>query len=85
MGFTEEDKRLIQAVNTMAEFMKDNTGGMTEMGFYALASRVMKNIYKESRVITGQEAILPLLCPVKLFVKLFGDHFVSPPRGNNSG
>jgi len=53
MGFIEEDKRLIQAINTMADFMKDNSTAMTEMGFYDLASRVIKKIYKESKGITG--------------------------------
>jgi len=53
MGFIEEDKRLTHAVNNMAEFMKDSTGAMTEMGFYDLASRVIKKIYKESKGITG--------------------------------
>lgn len=53
MGFIEEDKRLINAVNNMADFMKEDTGAMTEMGFYDLASRVIKKIYKESRGITG--------------------------------
>ena len=53
MGFIEEDKRLIQAINNMAEFMKDNTEVMTEMGFYDLASRVIKKIYKESKGMTG--------------------------------
>jgi hypothetical protein len=53
MGFIEKDKRLIQAINTMAEFMKDNSGAMIEMGYYALASRLMKKIYQEPRGITG--------------------------------
>ena len=37
----------------MAEFIKDNTEAMTEMGFYDLANRVIKKIYKESKGITG--------------------------------
>jgi flagellar biosynthesis protein FlhG len=53
MGFIEEDKRLINAINNMAEFIKDNTEAMTEMGFYDLANRVIKKIYKESKGITG--------------------------------
>jgi flagellar biosynthesis protein FlhG len=53
MGFIEEDKRLINAVNNMPDFMKEDTGAMTEMGFYDLASRVIKKIYKESKGITG--------------------------------
>jgi flagellar biosynthesis protein FlhG len=53
MGFIEEDKRLIQAVNNMSQFMKDSTEAMTEMGFYDLASRIIKKIYKESRGISG--------------------------------
>lgn len=52
MGFIEEDKRLIHAINNMADFMKDNTRAMTEMGFYDLASRIIKNIYKESKGIS---------------------------------
>jgi flagellar biosynthesis protein FlhG len=53
MGFIEEDKRLIHAINNMSEFIKDNTEAMTEMGFYDLANRVIKKIYKESKGITG--------------------------------
>jgi flagellar biosynthesis protein FlhG len=53
MGFIEEDKILINAINNMAEFIKDNTEAMTEMGFYDLANRVIKKIYKESKGITG--------------------------------
>lgn len=53
MGFVEEDKRLIHAINNMCEFMKDSTEAMTEMGFYDLASRIIKRIYKESKGISG--------------------------------
>ena len=52
-GFIEEDKRLTHAVNTMDEFIKDNSTAMTEMGFYDLADRVIKKICKESRGTTG--------------------------------
>ena len=48
LGFIEYDRRLDKSVNKMAGFLKDSTGVMTEMGFYDLASKLIKKIYRES-------------------------------------
>ena len=48
LGFIEYDKRLDRSINKMAEFLKNSTDVMTDMGFYDLASKLVRKIYKES-------------------------------------
>ncbi len=56
LGFIEYDKRLDRSINKMAEFLKDSTTVMTDMGFYDLASKLVRKIYKESKKLQSGEA-----------------------------
>jgi MinD-like ATPase involved in chromosome partitioning or flagellar assembly len=56
LGFTEYDKRLDRSINKMAEFLKDSTTVMTDMGFYDLASKLVRKMYKESKKLQSGEA-----------------------------
>lgn len=49
LGFIEHDKRLLRSINKMSNFLKDGTEIMTDMGFYDLANKVVKRIYKKSK------------------------------------
>ena len=55
LGFIEYDKRLDRSINNMADFLKDSTAVMTDMGLYDLASKLIKKIYKESIQLNSAE------------------------------
>ncbi len=40
----------------MADFLKDGMGIITEMGFYDLASKIVKKMYKESLSLKSEVA-----------------------------
>ena len=52
MGFIEYSAMLDKSVNRMASFLSDSSDIMTEIGFYDLANKVIRKIYKESRELT---------------------------------
>jgi MinD-like ATPase involved in chromosome partitioning or flagellar assembly len=56
LGLIEYDKRLDRSINKMADFLKDSTAVMTDMGLYDLASKLVKKIYKESIQLKSAEA-----------------------------
>jgi len=49
MGFIEYSAILDKSVNRMASFLSDGSDIMTKIGFYDLANKVIRKIYKESR------------------------------------
>jgi flagellar biosynthesis protein FlhG len=56
LGCIEYDKRLDRSINNMADFLKNSTAVMTDMGLYDLASKLIKKIYKESIQLQSAEA-----------------------------
>ncbi len=56
LGFIEYDKRVDKSINRMADFLKDGMGIITEMGFYDLASKIVKKMYKESLSLKSEVA-----------------------------
>ncbi|MDH4028127.1 MAG: P-loop NTPase [Nitrospirota bacterium] len=48
LGYITHDKRLERSINRMGDFLKNSTEVITEMGFYDLSNRIIKNLYKES-------------------------------------
>jgi len=49
MGFIEYSAMLDQSVNRMSSFVSDGSEIMTKIGFYDLANKVIRKLYKESR------------------------------------
>jgi flagellar biosynthesis protein FlhG len=49
MGFIEYSAILDRSVNRMASFLSDGSDIMTKIGFYDLANKVIRKLYKESR------------------------------------
>jgi flagellar biosynthesis protein FlhG len=48
LGYITYDKRLDRSINQMGDFLKNSAEIITEMGFYDLSNRIIKNLYKES-------------------------------------
>jgi len=49
MGFIEYSAMLDRSVNKMSSFLSDSTDIMTKIGFYDLANKVIRKLYKESQ------------------------------------
>jgi len=49
MGFIEYSAMLDKSVNRMASFLNDGSDIITKIGFYDLANKVIRKLYKESR------------------------------------
>jgi flagellar biosynthesis protein FlhG len=49
LGFIEYDKTLDKSVNRMAEFLNEGSDIITKIGFYDLANKIVKKLYKESK------------------------------------
>lgn len=59
LGFIQYDKRVDKSVNKMADFLKDGTEIITEIGFYDLASKIVRKLYKESKDLKTRRESAP--------------------------